>query len=312
MAAVYDVDAGAMQQAAARCGCATAASYEALLQRDDLEAVVLVTPNALHRPQAEAAFEAGLDVLVEKPIANTVAEGLAMLEAAERSGRLLMVGHNMRRSRVSRKTRRLIDEGRLGEVVSVELHFSVPGLKHLPEDAWRLQPEQCPLLPVMQLGIHAIDLVHYFFGLIEEVFAFPRSVKAPPGVIDSVTAAFQTVGGVPGTLVSNYCTQETFAYRIAGTEATLQSNAHRLWYRRTEDTDMHGRGDAEVDDYAVHWQESYVRQMDAFGRAVREGAHSETDGRAGLQALAVVEALQQSVETHAPQSVPLLREIQTT
>lgn len=312
MAAVYDVDEDEMREAADRFDCATASSYEALLERDDLEAVVLVTPNHLHHSQTVAAFDAGLDVLVEKPIANTVADGQAMVDAADRAGRLLMVGHNMRRNRASRKTRRLLDEGRLGDVVSVEAHFSTDSAGRLADDAWRLRPDQCPLLPVMQLGIHAIDLIHYFFGPIEEVHALTRSVTTPPEVVDSVVAAFRTAGGIQGTLISNYCTQVTFAYRIAGTEATVESNAHRLRFRTVEATDMHGGGPADVDDYSAYWRESYVRQMEAFGRSVREGASPETGAGVGLQALAVVEALQRSAETNAPQSVPRLHEAPTT
>lgn len=311
MVAVYDVDTDAMRRAADRFACDAANSYEAILERGDLEAVVLATPNHLHRPQAEAAFEAGCDVLVEKPIANTVADGQAMHDAAERAGRILMVGHNMRRNRAPRKTRRLLDEERLGDIVSVEAHFSTDSAAQLDSDAWRLRPDQCPLLPVMQLGIHAIDLIHYFFSPIDEVYTFTRSVTTPPEVVDSVSAVFRTQEGVQGTLISNYCTQSTFEYRIAGTAATLKSNAHQLWYRTVEATDMHGGGPAEVDDFSAYWRESYVRQMRAFGRAVRGGTHPETDARVGLQALAVVEALQRSAETNSPQQVPRFRETQT-
>jgi predicted dehydrogenase len=305
--AVYDVDETAMREAAERFEGDPAASYEALLRRDDLEAVVLATPNALHRSQAEAAFQAGLHVLVEKPIANTVADGRAMIEAAETADRLLMVGHDMRRSRGPRKTRRVLEKGGLGEVISMEIHFSMDTVQHLPPDSWRLQPDQCPLLPIMQLGIHGIDLVHYFFGPITEVFAFTRSAAAPPGVVDSVAATFRTENGLQGTLISNYCTQPTFEYRITGTEATLRSNAHKLWFQTGENTTKHGGGPAELEDFSAHSHESYARQMEAFGRAIREGTDPETDGWVALQALAVVEALRRSAETSARQTVPDVR-----
>lgn len=309
--AVYDVDEAVMEEAVAQFGCDAAPSYEALVARDDLEAVVLATPNALHRPQAEAAFEAGLHVLVEKPIANTVADGHAMIETAEAADCLLMVGHDMRRSRAPRKTRRLLEEGRLGEVVSMEIHFSMDTVRRLSPDSWRLQPDQCPLLPIMQLGIHGIDLVQYFFRPISEVFAFTRSITTPPDVVDSVAANFRTRDHIQGTLISNYCSQPTFEYRITGTEATLRSNAHKLWFRRGEDTDVHGGGPAEMEDFSAYSHESYTRQMEAFGRAVRQGADPETDGWVGLQALAVVEALQHSVDTGTLQTVPDVRSPQT-
>jgi len=304
MRAVYDVEEAVLDEAAERFDCAAAASYEALLRRDDLEAVVLATPNALHRQQCEAAFEAGLDVLVEKPIANTVADGRAIVEGAEAAGRTLMVGHDMRRSRGARRTRELLDDHELGAAVSMEIHFSTDTAMHLGEDAWRLRPGQCPLLPMMQLGIHGVDLVQYFFRPIAEVHAFTRSVTTPDEVVDSVAAAFQTRDGVHGTMISNYCSEVAFEYRISGTAGTLRSAGHTLRVSAT------GEEEEEVDDYSAYSHESYRRQMEVFAKAIREGIDPETNGWVGLQALAVVEALQQSAEAKAPQSVPDVHSLQ--
>jgi predicted dehydrogenase len=227
-----------------------------------------------------------------------------MVLAAEAAGRVLMVGHNMRFGRAARLARRLLDQGRLGEVVSVEIHFSSDGARHLAPGAWRLRPDQCALLPVMQLGIHAVDLVHYLLGPVAEVAGYARSVVAPAPAVDNVAAAFRLAGGETGTLVSNYCTQVTFEYRIAGTAGTLRCTPHRLSYRSTAATDGRGEGPAEEHDFTAYDRESYRRQMEAFGRAVRDRATPEADGWTGLQALAVVEALDEAVRTHAPVSVP--------
>ncbi len=301
--AVYDVVDAERRASAERFGCDAPSSYDAVLQRDDLEAVVLVTPNHLHRPQAEAAFAAGMDVFVEKPIANTVEDGLAIIDAAERSGRLVMVGHNMRFALATQNALEFLLDGRLGTVVSVEIHFSADNATRLSADAWRLRPDQCPLLPVMQLGIHGIDLVQCLLGPIRNVYAHSRSVTTRPEVVDSVTAVFELDGGATGTLVSNYCTQVLLEYRIAGTEGTLQCTPHRCWFRRTKDTDGRGDGPAEVYDYTEYDGDSYRLQMKAFGEAVRTRERSEIYGWDGLQALAVVEALQRSATERTPQPV---------
>lgn len=295
--AVYDPNQAEARQAAERFGCPAVPTYEALFARDDVEAVVLVTPNQVHRAQAEAAFAAGRDVLVEKPIANTVADGRAIVAAAEAAGRVLFVGHNMRYGRAARLGRRLLDEGRLGTLVTVEVHFSADNTRRLPPDAWRLRPEECPLLPVMQLGIHAVDLLHYLVGPVVEVGAFARSVTTAPGVVDSVAALLLLAPGVTGTLVSNYCTQVTFAYRLSGTEGTLEATPHRVAFRSAAATDAGGGGPYETHDFSDYDLESYTRQMEAFGEAVRSRRPPETDGWAGLRALAVVEALQEAAAT---------------
>ena len=297
VAAVYDPVTAEAEAAAERFGCDAALSYETLLARPDLDAVALVTPNPLHRLQAEAAFAAGLDVFVEKPIANTVADGRAMIGAGQARDHLLMVGHNMRYGRAMRLAHHTIRAGRLGKVVSFEIHFSADNTKRLAPDAWRLRPEACPLLPVMQLGIHAIDLVHYLIGATEAVYAVAQSVTTQPAVTDSVCATLHLETGAAGTLVSNYCTPAFFQLRIAGTEGLLRCTPHQLWFQPAPDADGEGEGPAETHDFRAYDLERSVLQMEAFATSVRHRTRPEVDGWTGLHALAVVEALQQSVET---------------
>ena len=295
--AVFDIDPAEAALGADVLGCAVAASYEALLSRDDLEAVVLVTPNSLHRPQAEDALARGLDVLVEKPIANTVADGEAMLRAADAAGRVLAVGHNMRFSRSARLAKQLVSEGRLGEVVTVEIHFSGDNTRHMAADAWRLRPDQCPLLPVMQLGIHALDLVRFIVSPITSVHALARSVTTAPGVVDSVAATFATEAGVTGTMVSNYCTRVHFAYRLSGTEASVVCTPHSAVVEPVG-------GEPEAHDFSTTGRESYDLQMIDFGEAVRTGAALVSDGQSALEALAVVEAMAASAASGTVVPVP--------
>lgn len=298
---VYDPNPSVAQTASERFGVSMASSYEALLQHNNLEAVVLVSPNPFHRAQAEAAFAVGLDVLVEKPIANTIQDGLVMIRAAEAAERLLMVGHNMRRGKAVRRIKELLDEHAIGTVVSIDVDFSSDtGLKLSPS-AWRLQADACPLLPMMQLGIHCVDLVHYFFSRIERVVASARSIHTTPPVIDSLIGFFHLEDGTHGTLTSNYCTETRFVYRIAGTEGTLFGTPHSLQFTRRDGT--------IVEAWDTHDQPfaSYIDQMQVFGETVHQRHHPETDGWGGLQALAVVEAMQTSLTTGHTASVSDVR-----
>lgn len=301
---VCDLDETEAAAAARRFDCERAASFEAVLERDDVEAVVLVTPNHLHARQAEEALAAGLHVFVEKPIANTLEDGTAMVETADQYGRILMVGHNMRRSRSARLAKELLQARRLGEVVSFEIHFSSDTGLRLAEGSWRLDASRCPLMPVMQLGIHAIDLVHYFLAPITYVSARGRGVCA--GAVDSVSAVVETETGVLGTMVSNYCTQMAFEYRLSGTEGSLWGTPHRLSFRRAEETDGRGEGPAEEHDFRAFDMESYVLQMRDFAESIVSGRPPETDGRTGLRALSVVESMRRSVESGRPATVPVL------
>ena len=303
--AVYDPAEAEAVAAANRFRCDGSPSYEALLGRDDLDAISICSPNHFHRTQVEVALETGLDVLVEKPIANTVADGLSMVRKAEAAGRVLMVGHNMRYGEAARRAQVLLKEDIIGEVVSVEVHFSSDTALRLDPASWRLRSDRCPLLPMMQLGIHGIDLVHKLAGRtpqsegrLSEVYARARAVTTPPNVIDSVAATFVLENGVHGTLVSNYCSPVDFTYRIAGTRGTLVGTPLTLDVRASD-----GRLIEHLDVSEAPFA-SYATQIEAFASAVRSRKSPETDGRCGLQALAVVEAMATSIERGAPVSVP--------
>lgn len=309
VASVYDPNEMEARAASERFSCPVAESYEALIATPGLEAVVLVTPNHLHRAQCEAAFAAGLHVFVEKPIANVVEDGLAIVRAAEKAGRLLMVGHHMRRAPSAKLAAEMIADGRLGDVAGVEIHFSADNTHRMSPDAWRLRPEMCPLLPVMQLGIHAIDLLHAWFGGVSAVTSRARSITTQPGVYDAVSGLIELQSGIAATIVSNYNTQVLFEVRVAGTRGTAHFRPDTLWYRSSADADRAGRGSGELHDFKGAAPDAYTLQMIEFAEAIRKGTPIETDGAAGLSALAVVEAMNKSAEQHSTVS---LNEYSTT
>jgi len=303
VAIVCDTNPEEVEKSTKRFNCAGVTDYAELLRHDGLDAVVLVTPNHLHLDQALGAFERGLHVFVEKPIANNVEDGVTMLQAARRAGLKLVVGHNMRYSRAYWRMRELVQEGKLGDIVSTEIHFSADNTRWMPKSAWRLRPDLCPLLPVMQLGIHGIDLVQSLLGPMEEVSAMAGSYTTEPGVIDGLVAATRFTSGRLGTIVSNYCTQVAFGFRLSGTEATISSSPHRGWYRKNVDANSQGEGPKEEFDFRAYDGESYLLQMEAFADVLKGKEFSGATVEDAISALAVVEALHESVKTGGPARV---------
>ncbi len=120
LAAVCDTDAAVRSAVAAERGVAVYADYLALLDAQGIDAVVLATPSGTHQAMAVAALEAGKDVLVEKPAATDVAGARALVEAAERGGRVLMVGHVLRYHPAVERLCALITEGAVGRLRSVQ------------------------------------------------------------------------------------------------------------------------------------------------------------------------------------------------
>ena len=106
-----------------RYGAREAENFEALLNDDEIEAVILTTPNHNHKEHIEALAAAGKHVYCEKPIAHSLEHSKAIVDAAEGAGVKLAVGHSARRLAVSRRMKQLIEAGEIGQVSMSESNF---------------------------------------------------------------------------------------------------------------------------------------------------------------------------------------------
>jgi predicted dehydrogenase len=134
---------------------------EALMADDDVDLVVIGTPNALHAPQALHALANGKHVLVDKPMALSVAEADAMIEAARRADRVLAVGHMWRYRDEVVALHDRIARGELGRVVRTHGHGVHAGWG---PSGWFVDPELAGGGALIDMGIHAIDTVRYLLG----------------------------------------------------------------------------------------------------------------------------------------------------
>jgi predicted dehydrogenase len=144
--------------------------YRLLLERDDIGLVDVVTPGNTHHEIAIAALEAGKHVLCEKPLANSLDEAREMLEAARRTGVVNVVCFNYRRAPAVQLAKKLVDEGRLGEI----RHWRAVYLQDFILDPelpliWRFQKEVAGSGALGDLGAHLIDLAYFLVGSITEV-----------------------------------------------------------------------------------------------------------------------------------------------
>jgi predicted dehydrogenase len=154
--AVCDVREAAARELGARTGAEAYTDYRALLQRDDLDAVSVCTPDALHRDPCELALRGGRHVLVEKPIATTVADAEAIVAAAAAAGVVLLVGHCLRFDARYDQARQAVERGELGAVQTI---YTRRANTVAAQD--RLGG-RCPL-PLF-LGVHDYDVMRWLTG----------------------------------------------------------------------------------------------------------------------------------------------------
>ncbi|WP_282791793.1 Gfo/Idh/MocA family oxidoreductase [Streptomyces sp. CC224B] len=216
------VTSNADRQAAARAAGAarTVASADELWDRaDDLDLVVIASPNKTHVPLATAALKAGLPVVVDKPLAATAAEARGLAALAEERGLLLSVFQNRRWDNDFRTLRELITDGALGEVWRFESRFE--RWRPRPKGGWRESgdPEEIGGL-LYDLGSHVVDQALVLFGPATRVYAEADVRRAGAEADDDTFIAVTHASGVRSHLyVSATAAQLGPRFRALGSTA---------------------------------------------------------------------------------------------
>jgi predicted dehydrogenase len=156
LVAVCDVREASARELGVRTGAEAYTDYRALLRRDDLDAVSVCTPDGLHREPCELAIRGGRHVLVEKPIATTVADAEAIAGAAAKAGVVLLVGHCLRFDPRYDQARQAVERGELGSIQTI---YTRRANTVAAQD--RLAG-RCPL-PLF-LGVHDYDVMRWLAG----------------------------------------------------------------------------------------------------------------------------------------------------
>lgn len=179
------------------------ADLPSLLARETPDAVIIATPNAMHVSGALLCLEAGVPPLIEKPIAETVADAKLIAETSKRTGVPALVGHHRRHSSVLQRAREIVQSGDLGRIVAVTASATfVKPDEYFTDGPWRAQPGGGPLLINL---IHEIDNLRSLVGNITEVQAFASNSTRGFAVEDTVAINLRFANGALGTFLLSDC-----------------------------------------------------------------------------------------------------------
>lgn len=267
---------------ASKFGCEAVESYEAMLALDDLDGVILTTPNSAHRGGAEAAARAGKHVFVEKPISNTLEDGRAMIAACEAAGVVLAVGHSYRRHGALRHLRQLIDDGELGRVSLVEGVFTNDNGLKLKPGLWRSDPAEIPGGCLMQIGIHQIDNLLYLLGPVSDVSAYFNRLETEPEVEDVTAVLMRFESGAVGYVAADYISPRRFTLAVHGTKANAYFDMDNDGLR------LQRTGEAKPSPVSFEPRDHLLTELEDFATAIVDGVAPEVDGRKAMVPLAIV------------------------
>jgi predicted dehydrogenase len=250
--------------------------WEALASASDVDAGVVATPNALHAPQSIALLEAGKHVMVEKPMALTVAECDAMVAASHASGASLMVAHCWRFHDDVRAMRDRIASGELGDVVKTRGYGVHAGWG---PSGWFAQRALAGGGALPDMGVHAIDTARFLLGDPEP---------------DRVCATI-------GTRYGDYDVDDDGILLISWSNGTNSIVESGWWHPHKEgleaETEVYGTGgyarifprEEPSEDYEHCTQPMYTAQMREFLGAIADGRPPRPSGQDGRVVMRIVE-----------------------
>ena len=298
---------------AAKAGVPLYASLEEMLARDRPDGVVLATPNQAHLPQALVCINAGLGVLLEKPITPTVAEAETLVKAAASGKAKLLIGHHRAYSPIMAKAREVVQSGKLGKLVSVlgSALFFKPD-EYFADAPWRREIGAGPILLNM---IHEVHNLRMLCGDIVAVQAFASHATRGFPVEDTVAINLRFANGMLGTfLLSDTAAcarsweqtsrenkaypsyEDEDCYVITGTNGSLSVPTMRLkTYPRPQDRSWWKP--FEVGVVGMERDDPIQRQMEHFGAVVRGEVEPIVSARDGLANLRITEAIARAAKT---------------
>jgi predicted dehydrogenase len=278
----------------------SAATLEELLSDDEVEGVLITTPNDTHRDLIVAALEAGKAVYTDKPIAHTLEHAIDIRNAVQRTGGVFAVGHSARRLSGCRVMKRWIDDGTLGDVSLAEANFSNERGLELTTDTWRWYADKSPGGTFIQLGVHHADNLQYLLGPVAQVTAHARKLYTKSEVPDAVMAILEFESGALGYIGCGWASPGIYQMRVQGTKANLMYDLDFTHWDESHQADewstlvSQGYGDMTRKSVELPATDMFREQLDEFALAIRGEAQVEVGIDEAIRALAIVRAALES------------------
>ena len=283
--------------------------YCAMLDAVKPEGAIIASPNPLHAPMGLACVERGVHILVEKPIAETLAAAQSLAAAAQRAGVALLVGHHRRYNPVIEKAREIVRGGGIGRLAAVVALWLIRKPDNYFDVAWRREAGGGPVLINL---IHDIDDLRFICGEIASVQALTSSAIRGFAVEDTAAIALRFADGALGTVTlsdtvpapwswemtsgeaAQYPQRPESCYLFSGTEGSLTVPRLELWRYDGEKSWMQPLVKQKLD---VTSEDPLTRQLRHFCRVIRGEEAPKITGADAAQTLAVTLAVHEAARS---------------
>lgn len=190
-----------------------------------IDGVVISTPNSSHYDLTMKALNAGINVLVEKPMATTLKEADEMIALAKKKKLVLQVNQSLRFAPVYQRIKDLIDEGKIGaplHIRCIRASANSPDKTWSPGAKWFTQKKFAGGL-IMDIAVHMADMMGWYFGKVNQIYSINSTTIKGNDVPDNVTSVFDFANGASGVLELSWTTPSGGAFlEVYGTEGMIR------------------------------------------------------------------------------------------
>lgn len=298
---VADIDPQPAQRLAQEYGCAATRRWQDAIECEEVSTMLVCTPPHLHASIAVPALRRGKHVLCEKPLGRNPTEAKTVLDASLESGAKLKCGLNHRHHPAVRQAKRWCDEGEIGEIMFVRCRHGIGGREGY-EKEWRARSEISGGGELIDQGVHGLDLARWFLGEFSEVFAFLSNSFWDIGPLeDNAFVLLRTPRGQIASLHASWTEwKNLFSFEVFGKEGYVKVEGLGGGYG-TERAVLGKRSpSAPFRERVTEFRgedRSWVEEWREFVAAIEEDREPLGNGRDGLMASRLVQALYESART---------------
>ena len=302
LVAIAEIDANRAAEAAQKFGAGrTYCDYRQMLEKEQLDMVSICVPNYLHHETAIAAAKRGIHLLLEKPVATTLAQAREIREAVRAGGGQCMVGFTHRFFDGNVEARRLIQQGKIGRPFMIRVRFAHRG----PQPGWAMSDwfyrrAKSGGGAMLDMGIHAMDISRFLVGAVESVFGLVGTLRKDIEVDDNAVVGLKFADGRAfGYLEVGWTSCPGFTgIEVYGDEGTILIDYGRGVELIAGSVAPDGTSQMTREMLAIKpTGGGHIREMETFIDCIRDGQPTPITIEDGVAATAIAEAISQSAET---------------
>lgn len=270
-------------------------NYKDLLEKCDVDAVVIATPTSTHTDIAIDCLNAGKDVLVEKPLAKTSAEAKKIADAAKKNKRKLMVGMNLRYRPDTMLLRSFINTKEIGDPFYIKCGWI---RKQSSAEKWFTKKEESGGGVIIDLGIHILDLALWLLDYPEIAsVATQNFYHNTKNVEDTSVNCIKCKDSAVINMEVSWSLpveKDHFYLDVYGTKGSFSLNPFTL-YKKVEN-DYINLTPTQVDSPQVLFKKSYLNELKSFIGAIKGLNPVFSSGEEAIQRMKIIEAMYESAE----------------